>query len=66
MKEKDLSCFGLVFTACSVFGSLLASVVRIFSLGSCTLQMKWGEESALGGNLLSGKCYRVRTVFEGL
>ena len=20
MKEKDLSCFGLVFTACSVFG----------------------------------------------
>ena len=25
MKEKDLSCFGLVFTACSVLGRLLAS-----------------------------------------
>ena len=26
MEEKDLSCFGLVFTACSVFGRLLASI----------------------------------------
>ena len=24
MKEKDLPCFGLVFTACSVLGTLLA------------------------------------------
>ena len=24
MKEKDLPCFGLVFTACSVLGRLLA------------------------------------------
>jgi len=27
MKEKDLSCFGLVFTACSVLGRLFWKIV---------------------------------------
>ena len=29
MKEKDLSCLGLIFTACSVLGRLLASIIKM-------------------------------------
>ena len=30
MKEKHLSCFGLVFTTCSVLGRLLASYKHLY------------------------------------
>ena len=38
MKEKDLSCLGLIFTACSVLGRLLAyfsSFLTVYLLFKC-------------------------------
>ena len=46
MKERDLSRFGLVFTACSMFGRLLAYCVSVLKQISVRLNLSvFGSKS---------------------
>ena len=53
MKEKDLSCFGLVFTACSVFGRLRSILVAVeISIQFLSSRLFWQLLRSLNYNTL--------------